>query len=117
MVEIIIPLASFAMAFGMVYMIITSRTRERMAMIEKGVDLKSFESKSRGYGAIKFGMLAIGVALGLLIANIVAEVTRLDDDVLYFAFALLFGGAGLIGGHFMARKLREKDDLKEENKS
>ena len=39
--EFLIPIACFAMVFGIVYLIV--RRKERLAMIEKGMDLQSLD--------------------------------------------------------------------------
>ena len=111
MEEILIPIAMFAMIFGIVYITATIRNRERMALIEKGADPKLFSSQKK-YGALRFGMLAVGVAIGLLIGNMLATNTTLDEEIAHFSMILLFGGSGLIASHFIVRRMKEseKDD-------
>jgi len=72
MVQILVPIAVFTMIFGIVYVVVTARNRERMAMIEKGADPKFFEShKTRsGKGILKWGLLLVGVGLGLFLAQL-----------------------------------------------
>jgi len=41
--DIIIPITFFAMIFGIVYVVVTARHRQRMALIEKGMDPGGFE--------------------------------------------------------------------------
>lgn len=36
--EVLLPTALFAMIFGIVYVVTTARHRQRMAMIDKGMD-------------------------------------------------------------------------------
>ena len=40
--EVLIPLIVFAAIFGIVFVVISARNRERMAMIEKDVNPKDF---------------------------------------------------------------------------
>jgi ribose/xylose/arabinose/galactoside ABC-type transport system permease subunit len=73
-------------------------------MIEKGADASMFVAKRNhnysGY-TLKFGMLAVGVAIGLLIGSIIAEMTNLPEEVAYFSMIFLFGGLALIINHFI----------------
>ena len=54
--EIIIPLAAFAMVFGIVYLAITSTNRKELAMIEAGMNPNKSEKR---HSKIRFGLLAI----------------------------------------------------------
>ncbi len=40
--QVLIPLSLFLMIFGIVYLFFSTRNRERMALIEKGVDASIF---------------------------------------------------------------------------
>ena len=61
----------FGAIVAMVYLGI--RKKERMSMLEKGVDASVFFTpKKRNSYALKYGLLLIGVALGILIGNILA---------------------------------------------
>ena len=59
---ILVPLGLFAMIFGIVYLGVTSRNRERMALIERGADPALFETKKKA--KIDYEMLT-----GFIIAN------------------------------------------------
>ena len=95
--EILIPLAMFASVFGILYVYLTARNRERMSMIEKGVDPSIFTTK-RNYAnmTLKFGMLLVGIALGILVGSLIDEYTTLPEEVSYFSMIFLFGGLALI---------------------
>lgn len=105
------PIFITAIIFGFAYATIDLfvRRKERMALIEKGVDAPSFNSKtSRSVLALKLGLLFIGVAVGLLIGSVLVETTTLNDESAYFSMVFLFGGIGLVLSHFL-----EKKELKE----
>lgn len=103
--EVLIPLIVFSCIFGVFYVFVTTRNRERMAMIEKGVDSSMFVSKRNYQGyTLKFGMLLVGMAIGLLIGSIISETTNLPEEVAYFSMIFLFGGASLIGNHYLEAK-------------
>ena len=42
LVEVLIPMSVFATIFGVIYLYLTTRNRERMAMIEQGADPELF---------------------------------------------------------------------------
>jgi F0F1-type ATP synthase assembly protein I len=105
--EIIIPITLFAGIFGIFYVYITARNKERMSMIEKGADASMFVTKRRYFAmTLKIGMLLVGIALGILIGSIIDEFTTLPSEVAYFSMIFLFGGISLI-----ANSVLEKKDL------
>ncbi len=64
MAGILVPVALFAMIFGIVYL----SKRERMAMIERGMDPRRYKSQSAPYDTLKGGLLFIGAGFGLFLA-------------------------------------------------
>ncbi|MEI7420649.1 MAG: DUF6249 domain-containing protein [Prolixibacteraceae bacterium] len=105
MVEIIVPVAVFTMIFGIVYVIVTAFNRERMAMIEKGADPKFFESlkTSSKTRALKWGLVLVGVGLGLFLAGICVS-AGMDEGAAYPGLICLFGGAGLLLAYRIEQK-------------
>ena len=105
--EILIPISFFAFVFATFYIFITTRNKERMAMIEKGTDPTLF--KGRMYGSmfftLKAGLLFIGVALGVLFGNLLTNGTGMEEGPAYVSMIFLFGGIGLVVGYiFQSRK-------------
>jgi hypothetical protein len=112
--NIIIPLAVFATIFGILYVFLTTRNKERMALIEKGVDASMLNMKKSAFGsslsALKIGMFLAGLALGLLIGNILAETTRLKEEVAYISMMFLGGGTSLIAFYLIEKKKVKSED-------
>jgi hypothetical protein len=109
LVAIIIPVASFALIFGMFYLYIITRHRQRLALIEKGADASIFgmgprNGKSGKYWTIRTGMFFVGIALGILMGNIVA-LTGLHHVVAYMSMIFLFAGLSLVLFYVFFRKL------------
>ncbi|WP_299577911.1 DUF6249 domain-containing protein [uncultured Sunxiuqinia sp.] len=107
---IVIPVSFFAFIFAMVYVFLTTRNKERMAMIEKGTDPTIFKGagKVSNFLTLKTGLLFIGVALGVLFGNILDNVTSLEEGTAYVSMIFLFGGLGLVAGYWMqAQKTKE----------
>ena len=105
--EILIPLFVFAAAFGIVYVIFSARNRERMALIEKGINPLEFKQKTNTSGILKWALLLVGVGLGLFLASILDTYTELPDEATYFACALLFGGLGLALAFMISKRSEE----------
>jgi len=105
---IIVPLGLFAMIFSIVYL----RNRERMAMIERGMDPRNYKPRPVAHQNLKWGLLLIGAGLGLFLAYILSYslFAREDDGnpALYFSLIAIFGGAGL----FISYLIEKKDTTK-----
>lgn len=87
-----------ALAFGVIYIVVSTRNKERMALIERGATAEEIFTARRisKFSALKNGLFLIGVALGLIFAAILSYATELNPVALYFAFAFFFGGLGLL---------------------
>ena len=108
--DILIPLVVFAAIFGIVFVVVSARNKERMAMVEKGVNPKDFmaQRKPSIYGILKWALLMVGIGLGLFIGSLLETYSDLPDEATYFACALLFGGLGLAVA-FLLQKKGEKE--------
>ncbi|GAB3223048.1 hypothetical protein J0A67_10885 [Algoriphagus aestuariicola] len=107
--DILIPLIIFSAIFGMVYVYLTTRNKERLALIEKGADASLFNTgKKNGFGSIilNLALLAIGIGIGVLIGAMLAQ-AGMDDDVSFPASIFIFGGLGLVTSFFVNRKLEK----------
>ena len=105
---ILVPIAFFAMIFGIVYLAI--RKKERMLLIQRGADASAFESKRNETATLKWGLLFLGIGIGILLGRVFAAYTCLGEEASYFSMICLFGGLSLVIYHFLARKT-EKQNL------
>jgi len=107
-VEILVPLSSFALIFGLWYIYITARNKERLALIEKGADPKLFKTRDSGSGfsTMKLGLFFIGIATGI-IAGYFLEEGGMNDVSAYFSMIFLFGGIALTASYFLQKKNKE----------
>ncbi|CAN5372430.1 hypothetical protein BH23BAC1_BH23BAC1_12330 [soil metagenome] len=112
LVPILVPIAFFATIFGIVYIIISARNKERIALIEKGADASIFKTGSTGkMDALKFGILFIGISLGLLAGHILVRVVdQIEPPVAYFSMVFLFGGLGLITYYSIVKRMKLPED-------
>lgn len=114
MVEILVPIALFATIFGIIFVAVSARNKERMALIEKGMDSSIFKQANDTHGrynALKWGLVIVGVGIGLILGNIFDIHGIMDDDVAYFAMVFVFGGLGLLTYYLLIRKIKpEKEE-------
>jgi hypothetical protein len=132
--EILIPITMFAGGFAMVFGIVYLRTKQNMAMIEKGMNPKAKEThRPTPYLNLKWGLLLVGAGLGLFAAYLLDNtllykvghaVGRWNGGdyeanganvVIYFALIAIGGGLGLITSYRIEKKelldKRERSDL------
>lgn len=108
MEAVLIPLIVFSSIFGIAYVFLNTRNKERLSLIEKGADASLFATKKnhRSNLTLKFGMLAVGIGIGILIASILESYTILDDEVAYPSMIFLFGGLFLVANAMIEKKDR-----------
>ncbi len=106
---IIVPLAFFATVFGIVYVAVSASNKEKLALIEKGLDINLLKSKTTTHGrydALKFGLLLIGFAVGLLLGNVLESYTSIQEEVAYFSMIMLFGGISLLLYYTIMKRIK-----------
>lgn len=104
--EVLIPLIVFSSIFGVIYVFLNTRNKERMALIEKGADVSLFAGKKRSFRNItmKIGMLAVGIGTGILMGSIISSYTQLDEEIAFPSMIFLFGGLFLIGNAILEKR-------------
>ena len=119
--EVLIPIIMFAGGFAMVFGIVYLKTRQNLAMIEKGMNPKEFANRPAPYKNLKWALMLIGAGTGLFLAYIldvyflqrmgsyVAENGRThyydnDNPAIYFALIAIGGGLGLFGSYKIEKK-------------
>lgn len=109
-VEILVPLSFFALIFASLYIHLTTRNKERLALIEKGADPELFKSKSTtgsGYSSFKLGLFLIGIAFGIVAGYFLHE-GGMEEVASYFSMIFLFGGIGLVLSFLLQGKFAVK---------
>lgn len=107
---ILIPFAFFALVFASLYVHLTTRNKERLAMIEKGASPELFKSKAEsnsGYAIFKIGLFLIGIALGI-VAGYLLKDAGMEEGPAFFSMMFLFGGIGLVISFLLQGKLLKK---------
>lgn len=112
LIPILVPLGFFAMVFGIIYLY----RRERMAMIERGMDPRVYKSSAAPYQNLKWGLLLIGAGTGLFLAFLLDSTvfkTQHDNEAIYFALIAIFGGLGLFVSYLIEKKevLNKREEI------
>jgi cbb3-type cytochrome oxidase subunit 3 len=94
----------FSCAFGVVYIIFSTRHRERMAMIERGIDLSTRKADPNPRKALKEGMQWVGAALGLGLGYIIDINTDVEKVWVYLGSVAFFVGLANIIYHLIFSK-------------
>jgi Domain of unknown function (DUF6249) len=108
---ILIPISLFLAIFGMVYLYLSTRNKERLALIEKGADASIFMSGKK-YAApiwkvliLNLALLLMGIGLGTFMASLLATYTTLASDAIYPATIFFMAGVGLFIGFNLTKNL------------
>lgn len=103
---IFVPLSFFLAIFAILYVYWTTRTKERLALIEKEADASIFKTGGSKYTLLKWGIFLIAVAIGVItgfaLSNVINEVAA------FFTMILFFGGVGLIMAYWIIGSLEKK---------
>ncbi|MBR9914527.1 MAG: hypothetical protein GYB32_06820 [Algicola sp.] len=111
MEELLIPLSFFLAIFGMVYLYLSTRNKERLALIEKGADASIF-MRGKSHTApiwkvliLNLALLLMSIGVGIFIASILDYSLGVDEDVAYPGTIFLMAGIGLFVGFTMTKNL------------
>jgi hypothetical protein len=78
-----------------------------MALLERGADPSLFhEPKTEKQHALRYGLFLIGLAIGILMGNVLEVSTELGPEASYFSMVFLFGGIALVVSHFLGKKVQ-----------
>ena len=109
----LVAITFFIGAFGMIFGIRHLSNKEKMAMIERGIDPGLQKSTPKPFLSLKFGLLLVGLGIGLLVAMFSVrgvfgpEMTDGEEGqavAIYFGCIGIFGGLGLITSYFVEKK-------------
>jgi hypothetical protein len=108
--EALVPITMFAGGFAMVFGIVYLKTRQNLAMIEKGMNPKEFANRPAPYKNLKWALLLIGAGIGLFTAYMLenyvfpTDIDHHDNPAIYFSLIAIGGGLGLLGSYKMEKK-------------
>ena len=99
--DAIVSIVLFAAVFGLIYVYLVSRHRERMTILEKNM-ISPFKSVDN-INLLKYGIISLGIAVGVIAGYLLYE-SGLDENFSYTAMVFLFGGISLIVAFFVVQK-------------
>jgi hypothetical protein len=118
--EIIVPIFLFGGIAAVLWKYFEGRHKERMAMIEKGVNPAEFKSTSpminplrllqgNVLSNLKWGLLAVFAGIGLLVGLQLENYYRFEEGSVIFGSILITGGLALIIFYIIAAKKLKKE--------
>ena len=114
---ILVPITLFICTFALIFGIRYFSNKEKMAMIERGIDPGVRKSTPQPFLSLKFGLLLVGLGIGLLVALFTvrslfgSDLTNGQEGqavAIYFGFIGIFGGLGLIASYVIEKKWLDK---------
>lgn len=112
--EVLIPITLFISSATLIFGIVYMRTRQNLAMIEKGMNPKTRENRPAPFASLKWGLVAIGCGAGLLLAYLIDEFIvkanalehyrGTDNPAIYFSLIGIGGGIGLVISYMIEKK-------------
>jgi len=97
MQETLVPIVMFTGMFAMIFGITYVRSKENMAMIEKGLNPRNKDVRPRPFINLKWGLLLIGAGFGLLFAYIIDNTIIKHDKTTSTHTSIIIGDHISIG--------------------
>jgi hypothetical protein len=110
--EVAILAIIFGSIFGVFYLFFSTRNKERLALIEKGMEAKIFSRGDSKNPApfwkvfiLNLAVLLMGIGAGVLVAMILESAFNFYEDALYPGVIFLTAGIALYVGFTLTKKL------------
>jgi protein-S-isoprenylcysteine O-methyltransferase Ste14 len=103
--EVMILIIIFGAIFGVFYLFFSTRNKERLALIEKGVDASIFMTKRQDATPISKVLI---LNFALLLALTLQEGFGITNEAIYPGTIFLTAGIGLFSGFKMTKELDKK---------
>lgn len=110
--EVAVLAIIFGSIFGVFYLFFSTRNKERLALIEKGIEAKIFSRGNKENPApfwkvfiLNLAVLLMGVGVGIFIASILYYNFGIEEEVAYPGTIFLMAGIALFVGFTLTKKL------------
>ena len=111
MEEFLVVLTIFGTLFGIIYLYFSTRHKERMALIEKGVSADLFVTTRRRTAVplyalllVNIGLLAVGIGVGILLGQAL-HLSGMDEDISMPASIFICIGVAQLVGFTISRRM------------
>jgi len=111
MEAVFVFISLFISIFGIAYLYLSTRNKERLALIEKGADASIFMSGVKKTAPVwkviilNLSLLLMGIGIGSFIALMLTTWTQLRDHAVYPATIFFMAGVGLFVGFYITKNL------------
>jgi hypothetical protein len=110
--EILIIAIIFGTIFGIFYLFISSRNKERLALIEKGAEASIFVKGKSTLNIWKIlvvntALLLIGIGLGIFLGNLFHYSFGMEEGPAYTGTVFFMSGLSLISGYFLNKNINK----------
>ena len=112
--QILVPITLFICFLAIIFSLRYFSNKERMAMIQNGMDPGLKRAQPQPYVVLKWGLLLMGAGLGLFLAYLLDHTVLnfssgqhgRDEDpaAIYFSLIGIFGGLGLFISYLIEKK-------------
>ena len=101
-----------AFTLGVIFTFITiivwldARKKERMFLLKQGKDPNLADPKGKTFSSVKYlkwGIIIIGIGMGMLKGTIIGQLIPGRYDGLYLACLMIFSGIGIVVGFLVSR--------------
>jgi hypothetical protein len=112
--EALIIFIIFSITFGIFYLFISARNKERLALIEKGADASIFYGKNKRVTpmwkviVVNLSLLLMGIGAGIFLAGILHYTLGVEEDIAYPGTIFFMAGLGLFLGFYFTKKLTKE---------
>lgn len=100
----ILAVLFFGTIFGIFYLYFTSRTRERLALIERGMDPNTFKPRRAN---LKYGLVIFSVVFGMTLGDFIGR--EPFGYPIGVPLGIMLGGLSLIVYYFISNKRLGKE--------
>ena len=104
--DALVSVVLFAAIFGMVYVYLMTRHRERMTILDKNLSVSPFRSVDNA-GLMKYGIIALGVSAGI-VAGYILDYSGFEESFSYASMVFLFTGFSMIIAFFVLQRLNKQ---------
>jgi len=103
--DLLVSVAAIGAIFGILYVFLMTRFKERMSLMERGLSPKEFTNKNSVQSAtLRFGLLFIGISAGIMSGNFVAGHFDVPREGAFIAMMFLFGGTSLVTSYLIEKR-------------